>query len=139
MIVLLKIKQHTPKSLPMETCKHVGEVLQQSSSFSSTGNSHAFSDADLTQLRQQIKKIMIPKLIRVFELKLAAQQASMPHSRLLGNRPDETKLDEILAELSSLKDDVNLLQLWCDNCQKQVNKAIEEVSEAKIKMGSPNG
>jgi hypothetical protein len=120
----------------METCKHVGEVLQQSPSFSSSGNPHAFSDADLTQLRQQIKKIMIPKLIRVFELKLAAQQASMPPSRLLGNRPDETKLEEILAELGSLKDDVYLLQLWCDNCQKQVNKAIEEVSEAKMKMGS---
>lgn len=128
----------------METCKQVGEVLQQSPVFPSSGNSHAFSDADLKELRQQIKKIMIPKLIRVFELKLAAQQASMPPSRLLGNRPDETKIDEILAELSSLKDDVHLLQLWCESCQKQVNKAIEEVSEAKMKMGqsherSPNG
>ncbi len=121
----------------METCKHVGDVLQQSSSFSSSAapSSHAFSDADLTQLRQQIKRIMIPKLIRVFELKLAAQQASMPPSRVLGNRPDAAKLQEILAELNFLKDDVHLLQLWCESCQKQVNKAIEEVSEAKLKMG----
>ncbi len=119
----------------METCKQVGDVLQQSPSFSLSGASHAFSDADLRQLREQIKKIMIPKLIRVFELKLAAQQASMPPSRLLGNRPDEAKIDEILAELNSLQDDVHLLQLWCDSCQKQVGKAIEEVSEAKTKMG----
>ena len=122
----------------METCKQVGEeVLQQSAAFSRSGNAFAFSDADLKQLREQIKKIMIPKLIRVFELKLAAQQASMPPSRLLGNRPDEAKIDEILGELASLKDDVQLLQLWCESCQKQVNKAIEEVSEAKNKMHEP--
>jgi len=120
----------------MDTCKQAGEVLQQSSATpAASGNSHAFSDADLRQLREQIKKIMIPKLIRVFELKLAAQAASMPPSRILGNRPDEEKIGEILTELQSLKDDVKLLQLWCDSCQKQVDKAIDEVSEAKSKMG----
>jgi len=59
----------------------------------------------------------------------------MPPSRILGNRPDEEKIGEILDELKSLKDDVKLLQLWCDSCQKQVDKAIDEVSEAKSKMG----
>jgi hypothetical protein len=118
----------------MDTCKHVGGVLKQPSSFSaqSPPSPRAFVDADLSQLREQIKKIMIPKLIRVFELKLAAQQASMPPSRLLGSRPDAPKIDEILAELSSLQEDLKVLQLWTESCCKQVNKALEEIAGYQV-------
>ncbi len=117
----------------MDTCKQVGEFLQQPSSPSraSASSSRAFSDADLSQLREQIKKIMIPKLIRVFELKLAAQQASMPPSRLLGNTPDKNKIEEILGQLTSLKDDIQLLELWCKSCHKQVDRALEEITSSK--------
>lgn len=87
----------------------------------------AFSDADLSQLRDQIKKIMIPLLIRVFELKLAAQQASAPPSRITGQRPDRDKLQEIEAELSSLKDDLKLLRLWVTSCENQVQKALDQI------------
>jgi hypothetical protein len=118
----------------MDTCKHAREFLQQPSSPSPvSGIPRAFSDADLSQLREQIKKIMIPKLIRVFELKLAAQQASMPPSRLLGNTPDKNKIEEILDQLTSLKDDLQLLGLWCKSCQNQVDKALEEISTSMSK------
>ncbi len=119
----------------METCKQVGEVLQHPSS-SHPDASHAFTDPDLSHLRERIKKIMIPNLIRVFELKFAAQQAGMPPSRLLGNRPDATKIDEILNKLSCLKNDLELLRVWGDSCLKQVERAVDEVSDIKVKIST---
>lgn len=119
----------------MDTCKQVGDFFHQSPSFSAQqAPVRTFSDADLSLLREQIKRIMIPKLIRVFELKLAAQQASMPPSRLMGNRPDLGKLQEIQNELDTLKNDIQLLLAWSENCLKQVDRAIEEVTESKRKM-----
>jgi hypothetical protein len=113
----------------MENHKILAELLQNTVVQSSSGNnsSHAFSDADFKELREQIKRIMIPKLIRVFELKLAAQQAATPPSRITGLRPDANKLLEIRTELDKLSEDLKLLHLWCESCQKQVAKASEEV------------
>ena len=113
----------------MENHKILAELLQNTVAQTSSGNnsSHAFSDADFKELREQIKRIMIPKLIRVFELKLAAQQAATPPSRITGLRPDANKLLEIRTELDKLHEDLKLLYLWCESCQKQVAKANEEV------------
>jgi hypothetical protein len=74
----------------MENYKIIAELLQNTVTHftSTTSSSHAFSDGDFKELHEQIKRIMIPKLIRVFELKLAAQQAATPPSRLTGLRPD---------------------------------------------------
>ncbi len=113
----------------MENYKILAELLQNTVTQSPSPNSspHAFSDGDFKELREQIKRIMIPKLIRVFELKLAAQQAATPPSRLTGLRPDANKLLEIRLELDKLGEDLKLLHLWCESCQKQVAKASEEV------------
>ncbi len=116
----------------MESYKDLSDLLQTSvaGQMSKAGAPHAFSDADLSQLREQIKKIMIPKLIRVFELKLAAQQAVTPPSRLTGHRPDSGKLFEIQEELTKLGEDLKLLHLWVESCQNQVKRAIDQVETA---------
>lgn len=56
------------------------------------------TDANLGQLRQTIKNAMIPLLIKVFELKLAAQQAKMPPSRL--NKKNFPSLENIQEQLT---------------------------------------
>lgn len=83
-------------------------------------------DPNLRQLRIQIKKVMIPLLIRIFELKLAAQQAHTPPSRL--QKKQDESVDETLTHLKNLEEDLKLLQLWCHSCQKQVERALGEIS-----------
>lgn len=83
------------------------------------------SDPNIGQLRTQIKKVMIPLLIRIFELKFAVQQANTPPSRL--QKQQTESVDEILIQLKSLEEDLKLLQLWCGSCQRQVERALNEV------------
>jgi hypothetical protein len=83
------------------------------------------NDPNLGQLRAQIKKVMIPLLIRIFELKLAAQQANTPPSRL--QKKGNESVDEILSHLKDLEEELKLLQLWCHSCQKQVERALNEI------------
>ncbi len=120
----------------MENPKTLTDLVQNavSQTASANGATHAFSDGDFKELREQIKRIMIPKMIRVFELKLAAQQAATPPSRITGLRPDGEKLLEIRAELEKLSEDLKLLRLWCESCQKQVAKASDEVVESMKKI-----
>jgi hypothetical protein len=87
------------------------------------------SDPNLSQLRAQIKKVMIPLLIKIFELKLAAQQAKTPPSRL--QKKQEESGEEIRAQLESLEQDLKVLHLWCISCQKQIEKALKETDPAE--------
>ena len=82
-------------------------------------------DANLANLREAIKNAMIPLLIKVFELKLAAQQAKNPPSRL--QKPPKESLDNIQEQLSLLLKDLDLLHMWCESSQKQVAKAVKEI------------
>lgn len=113
----------------MDNYKTLTDLLQSTVSqpLAAGGSSYAFSDADLKDLREQIKRIIIPKLIRVFELKLAAQQIASPPSRLTAPRQSTTKFAEIRSELVKLSEDLQLLQIWCESCQKQIARASEEV------------
>ncbi|MES2345084.1 MAG: hypothetical protein V4494_04005 [Chlamydiota bacterium] len=83
------------------------------------------NDPNLGQLRAQIKKVMIPLLIRIFELKLAAQQANTPPSRL--QKKHNEPVEDILSHLKNLEEELRLLQLWCHSCQKQVERALGEI------------
>lgn len=85
------------------------------------------SDPNLSQLRGQIKKVMIPLLIKIFELKLAAQQAKTPPSRL--QKKIHESPEEILNQLDALDKDLKLLHLWCLSCQKQIDKAKSEAED----------
>lgn len=83
------------------------------------------NDPKLSQLRGKIKKVMIPLLIRIFELKLAAQQANTPPSRL--QKKQDESVEDILSQLKNLEEELKLLQLWCHSCQKQVERALGEI------------
>lgn len=85
-------------------------------------------DSGLGQLREQIKSTMIPLLIKVFHLKLEAQQASSPPSRLQ-SKPTTLKTEEIVSQLEKLDEDLKLLQLWCQSCRNQVQKVLSEAQD----------
>jgi hypothetical protein len=76
----------------------------------------------LSELRQQIKNAMMPLLIHVFEMKLAAQSAKAPPSRL--HTCPSIRTEEISAELHRLKSDMEALDLWIEGVQKQIDKAL---------------
>jgi hypothetical protein len=85
------------------------------------------ADPNLKHLRGQIKKVMIPLLIKIFELKLAAQAAKTPPSRLQKKMHESP--EEIFHQLDQIESDLKLLNLWCVSCQKQLEKAKKEIEE----------
>lgn len=87
----------------------------------------SIDDPNLANLREAIKNAMIPLLIKVFELKLAAQQAKTPPTRL--QKAPKESLEDIQQQLSPLLKDLHLLQMWCESSQKQVSKAIKEIDD----------
>lgn len=86
------------------------------------------SDPGLAMLREQVKNIMIPLLIKVFHIKLEAQQASSPPSRLQSRQPEE-KVQELVAQLDKLDEDLKLMIGWCQSCRNQVQKVLSEINE----------
>lgn len=88
------------------------------------------SDPSLKDLRERIKKAMIPLLIRVFELKLAASQAARPPSRL--QKKSQQSPDEIRAVLKGLQEDLHHLSVWTVSAQKQIEKALNESEEKPL-------
>ena len=92
------------------------------------------SDPGLAILREQVKNIMIPLLIKVFHIKLQVQQASSPPSRLQAREPEE-KVKELIFQLDKLDEDLKLMISWCQSCRKQVNKVLSE-ADAELKVPS---
>lgn len=93
------------------------------------------SDPGLAMLREQVKNIMIPLLIKVFHIKLEAQQASSPPSRLQSKQP-ENKVQELVLQLEKLDEDLKLMIGWCQSCRNQVGKVLAEVN-TELKPPSP--
>lgn len=79
-------------------------------------------DASLSGLRDQIKNIMIPMLIKIFQLKLELSQSISLPSRLQNMQRESP--ESTLAELQKLDEDLKLLALWCQSCRNQVSKAL---------------
>ncbi len=109
----------------MYTGKHIHPTSSPPSTASLSDYSIAegICDPALSQLREEIKKVMLPLLIRVFELKQAA--AHQPPSRL--QNPIEVSHEEIRKELTTLQEDLHRLSLWCKSSQNQINKALREI------------
>jgi hypothetical protein len=80
------------------------------------------ADSSLSGLRDQIKKIMIPMLIKIFQLKLELSQSISLPSRLQSTSCDSP--DTTLNELKKLDEDLKLLVLWCQSCRNQIGKAM---------------
>lgn len=88
--------------------------------FSQVGN---MEDPSLNQLRDHIKKVMIPLLIKSFQLKLELSQSISLPSRLHLAKQKHSS-EEIVQQLQQLDKDLQVLVLWCQSCRKQVEKAL---------------
>jgi hypothetical protein len=93
---------------------------EKSSHFTQAGPLH---EPSLGQLRDQIKKIMIPLLIRTFQCKLELSQSLSSPSRLQ-NQKNTRSPEEILEQLKTLDNDLKVLFLWCQSCRNQIHKAL---------------
>jgi len=88
-------------------------------------------DPSLSQLRDQIKKVMIPLLIKTFQFKLELSQSLSLPSRLQ-NQKNLRSPEEIIEHLKTLDNDLKVLLLWCQSCRSQIQKALN-VSEEEQK------
>jgi len=95
-------------------------VEGHSAQFSQAG---AIDDLSLNQLRDHIKKVMIPLLIKSFQLKLELSQAISLPSRLQPIKQKHSS-EEIIAQLKQLDKDLQVLLLWCQSCRNQIQKAL---------------
>jgi hypothetical protein len=90
------------------------------------------NDPGLRQLKGQIKSVMIPLLIKVFQLRLEVQQATSPPSRLESSKP-KPSLEELTKQLNHLNADLKLLHIWNQSCQTQIQKVLNEAEEGRSK------
>lgn len=91
----------------------------KSPSYSQLG---AISDPSLSSLRDQIKKVMIPMLIKIFQLKLELSQSISLPSRIQPKL--EESPEQITDQLKHLDEDLKLLTLWCESSRNQIAKAL---------------
>lgn len=80
-------------------------------------------EPSLSQLRDHIKKVMIPLLIKTFQLKLELNHALSMPSRLQ-NKKNQRSPEEIVEQLKVLDNDLKVLLLWCQSCRSQIQKAL---------------
>lgn len=85
------------------------------------------NEPSLIQLRDQIKKVMIPLLIKTFQYKLELSQALSLPSRL--NQKNQRSPEEITEQLKTLDNDLKMLFLWCQSCRSQIQKALSVPEE----------
>jgi hypothetical protein len=85
-------------------------------------------DPGLSGLQGQIKNVMIPLLIKIFQLRLEVQQTTSPPSRLQSSKP-RIALDDLIGQLLRLDEDLKLLHIWNQSCQTQLEKVLQEAKE----------
>lgn len=96
--------------------------------FDTITSKEAPQDTGLRQLQEQIKNVMIPLLIKIFQLRLEVQQTISPPSRLQNTQP-KANLEELIKNLSELSQDLKLLQSWNQSCQIHIEKVLQEALE----------
>lgn len=74
-------------------------------------------DSSLNQLREQIKNVMLPLLLKVFQLKIHLSKEIM-----LGTK--ESDGESIIHKLKLLDKDLKTLMMWCQACIKQIQEAL---------------
>ncbi|MEK7340534.1 MAG: hypothetical protein WBD50_01620 [Candidatus Rhabdochlamydia sp.] len=77
-------------------------------------------DSSLTQLREQIKNVMLPLLLKVFQLKIHINKEIV-----LDTLPiTESDGESIVHKLKLLDKDIKTLMMWCQACIKQIQEAL---------------
>lgn len=104
----------------MEASDSLPPAEEKLSHFTQAG---ALGDPTLGQLRDQIKKVMIPLLIKTFQFKLELGQSLSLPSRLQSQK-NQRSPEEIIGQLKTLDHDLKVLLLWCQSCRSQIQKAL---------------
>jgi hypothetical protein len=98
---------------------------EKSSHFVQAGT---LGDPSLGQLRDQIKKVMIPLLIKTFQFKLELSQSLSLPSRMQSKK-NQRSPEEIIEYLKILDNDLKVMLLWCQSCRSQIQKALSVPEE----------
>jgi endoglucanase Acf2 len=112
-------------------------IEEKTSHFTQAGQ---LNEPSLIQLRDQIKKVMIPLLIKTFQFKLELSQSLSLPSRLQSQKNHRSP-EEILEQLKTLDNDLKVLFLWCQSCRAQIQKAFvvpEEDQKNTIALPTPD-
>ncbi|PWU16315.1 MAG: hypothetical protein C5B45_00655 [Chlamydiae bacterium] len=80
----------------------------------------AMQDSSLTQLREQIKNVMLPLLLKIFQLKIHTNKEIMFDALPIAESDGES----IIHKLKLLDKDIKTLMMWCQACIKQIQEAL---------------
>ena len=83
---------------------------------------------ELSQLREQTKSVMVPILIKAFQLKSEAGELAEPPTRLYSVKT-KGSIKDVISELTSLEEDLKLQQLWIESSRLQIGKILTEIQE----------
>jgi hypothetical protein len=81
-------------------------------------------------LREEFKKVFLPLLIDVFELRQKVQNISRGAKLPFGLKQENGCPQEILTRLTELQDDIEESRRWCEGVIRQIEKGVEEAKEA---------
>ncbi|KAG6559521.1 hypothetical protein RHABOEDO_000610 [Candidatus Rhabdochlamydia oedothoracis] len=77
-------------------------------------------DPSLTQLREQIKNVMLPLLLKVFQLKIHINKEIALNASPITEGDGES----IIHKLKLLDKDIKTLMMWCQACIEQIQEAL---------------
>ena len=88
------------------------------------------TDRGLIQLREHTKNVMLPLLIKAFQLRSEAEKLQDAPSRLYGVQPKRS-ISEITNQLIELEKDLKLQQIWIESSRSQIEKILIEIEKQK--------
>ena len=92
-------------------------------------------ESGLKNLREQVKNVMIPLLIQIFQMRLKAQEMTSPPSRLQSKEPED-KIDELRSQLLALDEDLQMMMAWLESSRSHIDKVLAEIDSAKTSQRS---
>ncbi len=84
----------------------------------------------ISGLREDFKKVFLPLLIDVFELRKRIQNYKLGPKSPFMLKAEATCPAEILNQLTILQKDIEESKRWCEGVILQISKGIEEAKEA---------
>jgi hypothetical protein len=84
----------------------------------------------ISGIREEFKKVFLPLLIDVFELRRSAQNYKIKTKSSILNSSKPADPEEILKKLQELQMDIEESRRWCEGVILQIQKGIDEAKEA---------
>lgn len=115
-------------------CEPVDTALPLAPSFSPFSSSVEKSqlpqeEAPATSLHEQLNLQMVPRLIKIFKLREALQEARSPPTRL--QNESGISIQAVKDELLEIEKDLHVAKSWIETCLTQARRALEEVRESE--------